>query len=196
MPTPPGFGDVSIKLQHVLMPRPAYVTFGVDPVDTDPILVADAIRLAWLASGSLNSKMDASVTASEYIVRLGTDGGEDVIGSVTSTTGGGVTQTSTTPNVAALVHKRTARGGRRGRGRMFLPWFLSTSQCDEAGVITPAIVSALQTAAAVFNGELTTRGTPMVVLHNTGKTSMGAPDRVTSMQVSGLVATQRRRLGR
>jgi hypothetical protein len=196
MPTAPGYGDVSVKMQLLTMARPAYVTFGVDPTATDPLLVAADILNAWTFAGSINTLLDSSVTATEFTVRLGTDGGEDLIATQTNATVGGRSGTSVPPNVAVLLHKRTARGGRRGRGRMFLPWCVLGTDVGEDGIITPARVTAIGTAAAVFRNQLAAVSSPMVILHGPGATSMGAPDVVTSLTVSNLVATQRRRLGR
>ena len=88
MPTAPGFADVSLKLALSGFARPAYITMGVDPAVTDPTVIAQSIIASWLAAGSMNSRLDSTVTMSEAIVRLGTDGGEDIIGSQTNVTPG------------------------------------------------------------------------------------------------------------
>jgi hypothetical protein len=196
MPTPPGFADVSMQLLLAGFARPAYITFGVDPVATDPDLVAQFIVNAWTTAGSMNSRLDSTVTMREVIVRLGTDGGEDLLGSATNAVVGGLTGGAPPPNVAVLVHKRTARGGRRGRGRLFLPWFCSDNDTNEDGTLLPALVSSVQTAAGVWLAALATNDVPMYILHSPGQTAEGPPNEVTSLTVSSLVATQRRRLGR
>lgn len=196
MPVAPGYGDCSVKLVLATLARPAYVTFGINPTATDATTVAGDLKAAWLATGSLNARLDTNVTATEFQVRLGTDGGEDLAGVSTNATAGLLSAATVPPNVAVLCHKRTARGGRRGRGRMFLPWFVNVGDVAETGIIQSATVTSIQTAAAVFIGELSSRSMPMVILHGPGNSSMGAPDVVTTVQVSSLVATQRRRLGR
>jgi hypothetical protein len=194
--TPPGFSDVSIRFDLAGMARPAYVTFAVDSSETDPLLTAADVLNAWSFTGSINARLDSNVTVSEITVRQGTDGGEDLVGVLSATTVGGRAGTSGPPSVAVLVHKRTARGGRRGRGRMFLPWCLNTSSVSENGVIQTSDVNTIAASCIVFKDQLAASGSPMVLLHNPGQTAMGPPDLVTTMSVSPLIGTQRRRLGR
>jgi hypothetical protein len=196
MPTPPGFADVSMRLNLSGFARSAYITYGVDPTSTDPDAIATQCVLAWIGAGSMNSRLDSTVTMAEVIVRLGTDGGEDLLGSAVNASVGGLTGGAPPPNVAVLMHKRTARGGRRGRGRLFLPWFCSDNDTNEDGTLLPALVTAVQTAGAIWLADLATRNVPMHILHSPGQTAEGPPNEVTSLVVSNLVATQRRRLGR
>lgn len=196
MPTAPGYADVSVGYTQTGLIRPAYLTFGVDPTDTNPALVGASILTAVTAAGSLNSVMDATATLTRIRVSLGTDGGEDLVSDTSHTTAGGSIMSTLPPNCAVLVHKRTARGGRRGRGRLFIPWCVNETDVDEAGIILAAKVTSLQTAMAAFLTALSTNTVPMVVLHNAGLTAPGPPDLVTSMTVDRLISTQRRRLGR
>jgi len=196
MPTPPGFGDCSLRFTLAGFLRPAYITFGIDASGTNPNLVAGEVYTAATAASSLMSQMDSTVTLVESIVRLGTDGGEDLVGNATGSTVGGLTGGAPPPNVAVLAHKRTARGGRRGRGRWYLPWYMSANDVGEDGVIIEAKRALKQSALNAFTNNLSTGGNPLVVLHNPGISSPGAPDVVTSIVVSNVVGTQRRRLGR
>lgn len=196
MPTASGYADVSVGYTQTGLSRMAYITFGINPVDTNPALVNASVLTAITTAGSLNSIMDATATLSRIRVSLGTDGAEDLVSDASFTTVGGRTLAANPPNVAVLVHKRSARGGRRGRGRLFLPWAISGSNVSEAGIVTPAEVTVIQTAMGVFLGALNTQTVPMVLLHNPGLTTMGAPDPVTSLSVDRLISTQRRRLGR
>lgn len=196
MPTAPGFADCSIEMISSALIRPAYITFGVDPVDTDPQLVCASIVSAMTGSGSLQGMVDSQVTFRRVKCSLGIDGAEDVQGDLAISLPGLAVGASVTPNVALLLHKRTARGGRRGRGRMYLPWAVITSNVDEGGVITPATVTASQTKATQFLSALSVNTVPMVLLHNPGQSSAGPPNPVTSLQVDNRVGTQRRRLGR
>lgn len=206
MATAPGYADCAIQITLGGMPRPAYVTFGVDPTDTDPMLVAGAINTAAAAAGSLCSVLDNSATITSVRVSMGTDGSEDVVGWLSTNSPGTSSKTSLPPNCAVLVHKLTTRGGRRGRGRMFLPWCMTESDVDEAGLINSSVVTGLQTALGAFRANLSAGSNPMVLLHDPSKpstadpprppTSMGAPNLVTTLVVDKLISTQRRRLGR
>lgn len=196
MTIPPGYADVSIQIKHTAVVRPAYVTFGIDPSGADPTGIATQVHSAAVAGGSLLSLIDSTATLGPVTVRLGQDGGEPLVGVNTVVANGTQSGTMLPPNCAALVHKRTGRGGRRGRGRMFIPWCLLASDVAEGGIVGPVAVSKVQTACEVFRNALSAGGNPMVVLHDPGITSAGPPDVVTSMTCDGLVSTQRRRLGR
>jgi len=85
---------------------------------------------------------------------------------------------------------------------MFLPWAMDEGSVDEAGIITPAAVTPIQTAMNLFRTNLSSGGNPMVLLHEPSApgtahpSTPGAPNVVTSMIVDPLISTQRRRLGR
>lgn len=196
MPTAPGYADVSVGYSQTGLTRTAFITFGVNPVDTDPILVATSVITSMNAAGSLNSIMDSTATQSRIRISLGTDGGEDLVHDATLTTVGGRGLTAVPPNVAVLVHKRTARGGRRGRGRLFLPWAIAANNVIEAGTLVTSEVTVIQTAMNTFLSALATNTVPMVLLHNAGQSAPGAPDPVTTLSVDRIISTQRRRLGR
>jgi len=202
MPTAPGYADVSCQLKHSLLSRPAYITFGVDPTATDPTAIGAAIAGCITAAGSINAQMDSNVTWVRIEVSVGTDGSEDIQGVHTMNTAG--TKTNSTPpaNTALLVHKHTARGGRRGRGRLFIPWFVSSAEVAEGGTISSSEVTLKQVALNGFLANLTAAAVPMVVLHRPSTpgtehpTTPGAPNVVTALSVDPLISTQRRRLGR
>jgi hypothetical protein len=202
MPTTPGFASVAVEHQQLGVTRPAYVTFGVDTSLTDPLAVAALIDGAANISGSYYALFDSSVTATSIRVSLGTDGSEDLIGELAINRAGVTTKSSLPPNCALLVHKVTTRGGRRGRGRMFLPWTISENNCDEGGLIDSSTLTDLSGKTNMFLTQLNSAGVPMVVLHQASKpntahpTAPGPPNPVTSLVVDKLVSTQRRRLGR
>lgn len=197
MPTAAGYADCSYQLSLGGFVRPAYVTFGVDPTDTDPAIVASSLLGAWNDAGSLNTIMDSQVTMTQVRVSMGTDaGGGDLVYVLNTSVVGGKSGSSLPPNCALLFKKTTARGGRRGRGRMYLPWALDETLIDETGAIPTPTVTAATAAALVWRLALNSRGCPLVILHAPGKTATGAPDPVTSMVADRLIATQRRRLGR
>lgn len=177
-------------------PRPAYVTFGLNPTATDPTSVATSVASAFASPGSLFTRMDSSVILTGVRVALGTDGSEDLIGFSPTNVACTAAGSGPPPNVAILVHKRTARGGRRGRGRMFLPWFGSEGDHDETGSINGTALTQYQTAVDTFRTSLTSLAGPMVLLHGPGETTPGPPDTITGLDVDRLVSTQRRRLGR
>jgi hypothetical protein len=196
MPTPPGYSSVSVQLQKAGMTRPSYITFGVDHSGTDPAAVATAVNNAIVYAGSLVSILDNSVTIPAIRVSMGTDGSTDIVHVGTFATVGAATLSSLPPNCAVLVHKGTARGGRRGRGRLFLPWCVAITDVDEAGIIATSAMTSRQNAMNAFLTQLAVQTVPMVLIHDQGLTAPGAPDLVTYLNVDKLISTQRRRLGR
>jgi hypothetical protein len=197
MPTAPGYADISIPLLNAALTRTAYVTFGVDSTGTDPSTIADQALTAFTAAGSLGAQIDTNVTIGPAICHLGTDGTADLVGIGSTTAAGGKAGSSTPANVCALFRKTTAVGGRRGRGRMFLPWCLVVADVDEAGKIqVVGTRNALNAAAVVFLAQLVISPGQMVVLHGPGKTPVIAPSPVSLMKVDLVIGTQRRRLGR
>lgn len=109
------------------------------------------------------------------------------------------------PNVALLVRKRTALGGKKNRGRSYIPFILAVSEATENGAVAPGSIAALQGACTTFLAQLTTDVTPMVIENKTFNTPLpphhvtfigGSNAQVTSYVVEPIIATQRRRLNR
>ena len=196
MPTASGYAEVSVRMSNTALVRPAYVVFGVDPTDTDPLTIAANVISALTGAGTFQGLLDSNVTINRVRVSLGTDGAEDIIGDVAVSIPGLVGGSSVAANTALLLHKRTARGGRRGRGRMYVPWALPTTNVDEGGTVLAASIAGLQSKASAFLTALNTNTVPMVVLHDPGITAPGPPNLVTTLLVDNRVGTQRRRLGR
>lgn len=184
------------------------ITFGVesDNYGGDYELLATDLNDEF--DTTIGTRLDSAVAFGPVVLRVGQDGGENLVVSGTGSGTGNQTQVSEPPNVAALIHKRTARGGRRGRGRMYLPWCLADADVDEAGVVLGATQVLLQTQCTNFLGHLTagtgamTFAAAMVLLHSpsgddvSSPTTPGDPNTVTTLTVDSLVATQRRRLNR
>lgn len=107
------------------------------------------------------------------------------------------------PSVSLLVQKATNLGGRRGRGRVYIPWVTQEAAINDVGNIDGTSLAVRQQNAlnwflALENGGIPANTpTPMVVLHDeAGAGVEPAPTPVVGLVVSQLVANQRRRLGR
>lgn len=93
-------------------------------------------------------------------------------------------------NVAILLRKGTALGGRPGRGRMFVPGPMYGAQSASAnGHLIPGAIAALNPQYALALDTLETNDVPMVLLH-----PVLAPTMVTSLTVGPKLGTIRRRL--
>lgn len=202
MPTPSGFAEGSYEIKHNLVSRSAFLTFGFDPSGTDAQTVANQVQVAFASVGSLASIIDNACIMVKTRVSLGTDGGEDIVGIGVTNVPCTKTVTSLPPNNAALVHKQTARGGRRGRGRMYIPWAIGATSVSEAGQIVAGDVTAVNAACAAWLTAMSIGAGPVVLLHRPSEpgtehpTTPGPPNIVTSMSCDPLVGNQRRRLGR
>lgn len=201
---PPGYADCSIEWRHSGMSRPAFVTHGVKLESLSNDLVADAVLGGWTEGvTSFLALVATEVTIGPATVRIGQDGGEPLVYTSTIPAGVGTDNVEKLPpNNALLIHKRTARGGRRGRGRMFLPWFMGEGAVSETGSIIPSAVTIVQAAMNTILPNLTGNSVPMYLLHDSSEvgtahpTVPGLPNAVTQLVVDPLVSTQRRRLGR
>jgi hypothetical protein len=114
-----------------------------------------------------------------------------------SSLAGGANDTNITPqNSAHLIRKNTSLGGRRNRGRMYLPG-VSEANVSNTGVLAPARVAQINTALSNWRAalEANTGILYMVILHGTSLNSpTPTPTPVTSLACQPVIATQRRRL--
>jgi hypothetical protein len=192
---PAGFAGVLLPLKHSLLSRSAAITFGVDVTGATGThtQICDEVLASFAAT--LGAVLDFDVTAGPVHMAFGQDDGSSIQEVGVNTWKLGVTQTSTPPAVAVLVRKATATGGKRGRGRFYLPWCVATTSIDEGGNVSSAALTNLQTKATAFKTQLaaTPSPTPMVLLHQVGSST---PSPVTGLSVDSRVASQRRRQGR
>jgi len=108
----------------------------------------------------------------------------------TSTQIGGKAGQSQTPNTAWLVRKNTAAGGRKNRGRLYIPGLVE-ADVNGLGSIGSTAVASMQDAIEGFVAAMATAELFPDLLHSdTGD----EPTPITSMVVDSLAATQRRRM--
>lgn len=195
---PPGYAQVTIPFRHVSVPREAVITFGIQLASGTPAspIIANVVQTAFTDAWS--TFCDSQVTIGPTRLSAGTDGTDNLAVVGTATFTGAVTSERASANTALLIRKLTARGGRRGRGRVYLPWILAASNVVETGIIPVAGVTAAQTAANnwLSNTNSLAQIEAMVLLHASGNTSPGTPDPITSLSVDPVLGSQRRRLGR
>lgn len=215
---PPGDGLAAYHFRLIGDPEEMLVTLGVRPV-AGPFAAGHVTRLeaAWRANILPNMSVDISLVRTT--ASIAQDGGDPLLFErvPVSAAPGTAAGTVLPPNVAVLIRKTTALGGRRGRGRMFLPGMLE-SFADNAGNVSTSSQGSFNTAFAAYlaalgaaagGGEL-----PVIplLLHNNSTTTTrssgggsttvtvteGAagpvPTVITGFQCDPKVATQRRRL--
>ena len=114
-----------------------------------------------------------------------------ILGQDMTATTGTAAQLALPTNCCVLLRKTTARGGRKGRGRMFLPaGVIGEAQVNQVGEIDASSLTAMQTQyTAAVNAWIAGPYKP-VLLHEDGS----APDNILAMTLQRVIATQRRRM--
>lgn len=164
----------------------AETTWGVALTGTP----APAGLLSW-HSAAMNDLMDElSFTWFIEKITLQVGGGGPLVEASLDHHGGG-SNNSTPANVAGLIKKGAAVGGRANRGRMFVPG-LEEGNVNSGGVIETSYLLTLGTAAQSL---LTDDGviSSGYILHSEDSPGDPAPTFITSLVFDPVVATQRRR---
>lgn len=167
------------------------------------LAVVDAIN-----TSGIMANLSANLDITSILVKQGPDdsGASALVASAIPGTKAGLTSPA---NVSFLMHKITAAGGRRGRGRSFWPG-VSESDVDEQGTILAATVTAFQTDVDALLTALSVETIPMYLEHapptswvlvdgQPRRVATGpapAPTEVTDVVIDPRAATQRRRLRR
>jgi len=189
MVIPEGFSLVNILFGGTAVPRGAAITFGVDNGGQTSNAVTSDVIGALTVSGLIDN---LSTSINTVMVRA--KNGPNATGPFAENPhvdAGAGPAAAVVPNTAGLVKKSTALGGRKGRGRFYLPG-LPEGNVDSGGSIDSALVTAINTDLATFLATLATNGSPMVLLHS----DLTTPTLVTSLSLEVVAATQRRRLRR
>jgi hypothetical protein len=187
---PQGFGLLAYRWGLASDPEVMVCTVGVDLggaggsaqdiADTK----ADAMETA-----IPDQDMAGGYTFLGCTLRVAAVGGGSVLVEAPRSVVGTAAASSVPNNCAYLVHKNTARAGRRGRGRMFLPpWVIAEVDVNQNGILTGAALTNLQSRVDV--------GFPLaglVLLHDEAPAIID-PDPILSLVVDRQIATQRRRM--
>lgn len=183
---PVGYAQVLGRISLTGDAQEMAITFGVEGAVLSQANADDiSAALATFVKGSIGS----NYTYQGAIVSGGGIGG-GLVWETTEGTGVGLNSSSTLPsNCAYLYRKRTALGGRKNRGRMFLPG-VGEADVNSLGVISTGVVGALQALADDLLTDLDAAGYPMHILHNDST----PPTQVTALLLDSVIATQRRRL--
>lgn len=194
----PGDGQVAMVFRCAGDQDPWLTTFGISCPDAEDTAgrnqAATRIQSAWV--DNLLPSMDTDVTLVSIDITWGTDE-ENLIVSYPVNLDGGFGGSYLPQNCALHVKKITGFGGRKHKGRMFVPGMLPENKVDNVGNIDGAYADALQGLFVTFKADLeaVSAGVEsqclMVLFHNTV-----APikDEIEFLQVDGVISTQRRRL--
>lgn len=147
--------------------------------DTDSLTTVSAMNAPWTFVGvTVYKRLSGDPVVGEYVLPI------------TQTAG---SETALPTNCALLLKKNTARPGRMGRGRCFLP----TALVDEASVDVNGTISAtpygiLAARISNFYDEMVERELAPALFHADGS----AGDLITSFGLDTRIATQRQRMRR
>lgn len=192
---PEGFGVAKLRWKILTAPDEVITTFGylssgVQDAQADSVTIDTAFRFPGRPGGASNVSTRYQTVGVEC-TRMTATG--PVTGETTLRVTGTGTGSPLTPNTSVLVKKLTARGGRKGRGRMFVPGMcVSEIDVDENGIISTPDLADIQLQWSDFLADLQTSVCLPYLLHSDST----LPDEITSLVVEPLVATQRRRLRR
>lgn len=187
---PEGYGHVVADISLTGDSERMAVTFGIS-LQGGPFVqtVADAISTE--LGDWLRPIMSSHYRYEGCDVAVKEAPGDPVHWLSTAGAGPGAEAATTLPqNNAWLFQKRSSSGGRKNRGRMFVP-SVQESLVDNAGNVDASARAALTSGAQNFLAGLITVSMPMVILHTS---PLDTPAAVVSLTCDEKIATQRRRL--
>lgn len=189
---PPGFAEVWMQFNTSGDPENMYCALGVDLSPGTPANAAVADVILAAATTAIRPIVTSDFTVGPGYVMFGNDGGDIRIDGSAAALAGTATGSGLPQNCAALIRKLTGLGGRRQRGRMYIPGqpegnVVSNGQIQSSWVTTLTTqVNALKTGLEAL-GEVDS----IVLLHDSAPFT---PTVITSLEPQNRIATQRRRL--
>lgn len=193
MQIPTGYAQANFQHRHESGTRLMEVTLGlaVSAYAGDGQDLADNLNGMWVEA--ILPAMSAEISFVGVQLKYGPQSTGPAWFSQGLTTGERV-GSPVPPNTAVLVRKRTASGGRSGRGRMYMPGVPEEGVLGQ-GVLTSGEQLIWTTQLEVFRQKLLTEDVAPVLLHG-DDSPVTSPYIITDFQVAETVATQRRRLRR
>lgn len=200
---PEGYVHVVESLTWQDDPEPMAVTYAVAIETATPPTDANACAL------ELGTLFDTNIMPllNQIITHVGTEirwqnaapPADPLVGFAASGVNGDATDAGVVPqNTAFLMHKRSSFPGRSGRGRCYLP-AVAEADVNNVGVVRSAVVTAFNAAFEDWRTDIAASASFlfMAILHDSaGAAAADAPRPVASINLDGVVATQRRRLRR
>jgi hypothetical protein len=197
MPVPDGFYEATFLMKNTSSPRVATCSLGLLSLDVTPPDAASAATSIYNIAVGAGRPFNAASMIDDWQflgvnMAQGTATG-DILGQHLATITGSVTDNVPPSNCAVIIKKNTALGGRRYRGRFFLPSiFLNEGAVDPAGNISSSPVGTMQTQWDTFHAALLSNDWEPALFHQ----GAGAPvpTAISSFTVQSLIGTQRRRM--
>lgn len=197
MPTiPVGSYENVLKFQRIGAPRLATWTLGTNSTAGTTLDPNDHAAAVWDSFTNVGGPyVTGAMIGNWQFIGVTTTLMDDtgpVVGEYNQTISGSAAGLGLVPNTALLIKKNTASGGRRNRGRMYVPpvWPPET-KVDGNGVIDSGEVTTLQNQYNSAFADLVTNNCPPMLFHSEAPFTATA---ITGFTVQSLMATQRRRL--
>lgn len=185
---PAGYAQVNFIFAGTDFPTGAQITLGVNNNARTDSLTDQADEIALLFANNLSNYWSGEQDNTTVLMKEGPNSTGNQVEVPGAGLGGG-SDGSDTPAAAVLIRKTTAFGGRKGRGRWYWPC-PGVLHIDDAGQLTTAYVSGLQSAINNFHSALVTANLEPYLLHADAGT---LPYPIISWSVQTTLATQRRR---
>jgi len=197
---------VTTEITHASVAHAANVTYAMfdDTGLTSAQAWADFCQTQFTTNWAAVLDNNASIVRTLTVKGDGTENfttGE----STAAPTVGGAALTCPPPNWAMLVQKKTGFGGRKNRGRMYMPWMVTEGDIGENGHFGGATLTARQAVADAWLADLNTSAPDafMCLANREYDLPWDNPMRklvhieagfgITALTVQGFGATQRRR---
>ncbi len=189
---PPGFAEMALQWDLPADPEPMMCFVGLDLAAGTGASQAVADTILETAHLALDNITSDDYTLGPGWVTFGQDGGDIRIDGSAAPIVGTVVGTAYPPQITILAKKLTASGGRRGRGRCYMPG-VNSGVANNAGKITPAQITTFTSAWELMRTNVTALGDVdgLVLLHESAPFT---PTPITEFVVDDRLATQRRRL--
>lgn len=189
---PPGYAEAWLRFNTASDPENMYCALGLQLASGQTGTQTLTNSIDSTATAALDNITSSEHTLGPGHVIYGQDGGDLRIDSTNSPVTGAAGTNALTVNTAVLVRKLTASGGRRGRGRMYLPG-APESVFSTAGNMTTGTQATHQTALDnLMTTLIALAGVDGLCLFH--DTAPFTPTPITSLEVQLKAATQRRRM--
>jgi hypothetical protein len=189
---PPGFAEVWTQLNVSGDQEAMYFSLGVDLAVGVGATQTAADNLLIAVRDAIDNVVSNLYTLGPGHVLFGQDGGDIRIDGTTAPVAGVGAGEPLPPNCAVLYRKNTTAGGRRGRGRFFVPG-APESSVDKVGTLLGSYMVIAQAAGVniINNVTATAEAEGLVLFHDTAPFT---PTPITALEPQSRLATQRRRL--
>lgn len=206
MTIPEEYGQITHEFTGSQLPNGAAVVYGF--FNSTEATAAVCAAAALDAFTPIMAQLNAGTVLVNTHCKLGPEDTGASFDEPSNVAGGVAVGSGLVPNSAYLITKATAIGGRRGKGRMFIPG-ASETVVDLAGALSGAFRDTLQDLVDDFRAQLILNDIPMFLLHGPATEwvlvdgqprrvpvagPVPDPNEVLGLTVAASVGTQRRRL--